>query len=65
MGCKTVAQGNEGDSKCLEYSVVEIEGCEVVEGEDGKSLATGDYVYLDKETQIHTCDPEILGPDVF
>lgn len=45
--------------------MVEIEGCEVVEGEDGKSLATGDYVYLDKETQIHTCDPEILGPDVF
>lgn len=44
--------------------MVEIDGCDVVEGEGGKGLATGGYVYLDKKTQVHISDPEILGPDV-
>lgn len=59
MRCKTVAQGDEGDSKCLEYSMVEIDGYEVVDSEGGKGLATGGYVYLDKKTQVHIGDPEI------
>lgn len=38
----TVAQSGGEHSVCLEYSVVERDGREVVEGEIRKGLATGD-----------------------
>lgn len=46
MGCKTVVWGYDGDSLHLEYSMMEIAGCEVVEAEVGKGLATGDHFVL-------------------
>lgn len=48
-----VAQSGGEHSVCPEYSVVERDGREVVEGEIRKGLATGDQVYLSKKIQIH------------
>lgn len=49
----SVAQSGGEHTVCLEYSVVERDGHEVVEGEISKGLATGDQVYLTKKIQIH------------
>lgn len=64
MECKNVAKGDDEDPQCLEYKMVETDGCEVMEGGVGKGLDTGGHVYLDKKTQIYTCDLETLGSDV-
>lgn len=49
----TVAQRGGEHTVCPEYSVVERDGREIVEGEIRKGLVTGDQVYLNKKIQIH------------
>ena len=50
MGCNIIAQSNGEQRVCLECSVAERDGCEVVEGEGGKGLASGDYLLSSENT---------------